>query len=290
MGADRGRRRCSARTLLNRILVDVYGAQRLLKEGLLPPALVLRPRRLPAPVHGAKPPGDTHAAHLRRRPRALARRPLVGARRAHAGALGRGLRAGEPHHHLARLPAGCSATCKVQHLAPASSPRCATACAHWAPADGAAPLIVLLTPGPAQRNLLRARLPRALPRPAAGRGQRPHGARRLRLPEDAVRACKRVHAHPAAPGRRLLRPARAAQRFRARRRRAWSQAMRARQRAGGQRARLEPARVERAARLPARPGASSCSARRCKLPSVATWWCGEPRGARGGRRATSTAW
>ncbi len=86
----------------------------------------LRPRRLPAalPRHpGAR---RRDAAPVRRRPRARARRPLVGGRRPHPGALGRGLCAGEPARHLAPVPgpvprpAACSAW-------PASSPRCATA-------------------------------------------------------------------------------------------------------------------------------------------------------------------
>ena len=42
-------------TLLNRILVDVYGEQRLLKEGLLPPALVYGHAGFLRPCRGAKP-------------------------------------------------------------------------------------------------------------------------------------------------------------------------------------------------------------------------------------------
>src|ERR671924_1734272 len=42
-------------TLLNRILVDVYGEQRLLKEGLLPPALVYGHAGFLRPCRGVKP-------------------------------------------------------------------------------------------------------------------------------------------------------------------------------------------------------------------------------------------
>ena len=98
--------------------------------------------------------------------------------------------------------------------------RCATRCARSRRSDRENPRIVLLTPGPVQRDLLRARLPRALPRLHARRGRRPHRARRARLPEDARRA-RAGRRDPAPPRRRLLRSARAARRLVARRRRAW---------------------------------------------------------------------
>ena len=45
--------------VLDRVMADVYGPQRLLAEGLLPPALVRgHPGYLRA-LHGVKPPGDT---------------------------------------------------------------------------------------------------------------------------------------------------------------------------------------------------------------------------------------
>jgi uncharacterized circularly permuted ATP-grasp superfamily protein len=59
-------------TLLNRILVDVYGEQRLLKEGLLPPALVHGHAGFLRPCHGAPTPGGVmlhlYAADLARSP------------------------------------------------------------------------------------------------------------------------------------------------------------------------------------------------------------------------------
>src|SRR5262245_19861711 len=45
-------------TLLNRVLVDVYGEQKLLKEGLLPSPLVHRSSGFLRPCVGAKAPGD----------------------------------------------------------------------------------------------------------------------------------------------------------------------------------------------------------------------------------------
>ena len=62
--------------------------------------------------------------------------------------------------------------------------------AHWAPhGRRRAPAHRAAHARAVQRDLLRARVPRALPRLPAGRGRRPHRARRPRLPEDAVRAC-----------------------------------------------------------------------------------------------------
>jgi hypothetical protein len=59
-------------TLLNRILVDVYGEQKLLKEGLLPPALVYSHAGFLRACRGAKPPGNTmlhfYAADIARSP------------------------------------------------------------------------------------------------------------------------------------------------------------------------------------------------------------------------------
>ena len=144
---------------------------------------------------------------------------------------------------------------------------------HWAPRGDGPTRIVLLTPGPVQRDLLRARAPRALSRLPAGRRQRPDGARRPRLPEDARRPAARAR-DLAPPGRRLLRPARAAHRLGARRRRP-DRMRAARQRAARQRARLGRARVGRAARLPAQL-ARELLGEPLLLPSVATWWFGEP--------------
>ena len=59
-------------TLLNKILVDAYGEQRLLKEGLLPPALVYGHAGYLRPCRGAEPPGGVmlhfYAADIVRSP------------------------------------------------------------------------------------------------------------------------------------------------------------------------------------------------------------------------------
>src|SRR5262249_7080559 len=59
-------------TLLNKLLVDVYGEQRVLKEGLLPPALVYGHAGFLRPCHGVKAPDDVmlhfYAADLARSP------------------------------------------------------------------------------------------------------------------------------------------------------------------------------------------------------------------------------
>ena len=144
------------------------------------------------------------SAGLRRRCRPLARRRLVGARRPHAGALGRGLRAGEPHRDLARHarrlsraqgPASCAVLPGVSGRAVRAQPagRFPRLRAH-AGAD--------------ERDLFRARLSRALSRLPAGRRRGPDRARRRRLHPHGVRPQARRSA-PAPPRRRLRRSARA---------------------------------------------------------------------------------
>ena len=58
--------------LLNRILLDVYGPQQMLEEGLLPPALIYGHSGFLRPCHGMAVPGNTHlhlyAADLARSP------------------------------------------------------------------------------------------------------------------------------------------------------------------------------------------------------------------------------
>ena len=238
--------------LLNRVLGDLYGAQTLLQERRDPAAGDLRPPRLPRAGRGAASGRRPPSAAVRRRPGALARRPLVGRRRPHAGAIRLGLRAGEPAGRLARVPADVPrpARCSIW---PPSSTRCASRCctgrraAAAKRADAHRPAHA----GPVQRDLLRARAARALSRLRAGRRQRPHGARRPRLAEDHRRPGARARDR-APTGRRLLRSARAALRLRARHRRP-HRLRPARQRAARQRARLGRARVGRAARLPAAP-------------------------------------
>ena len=94
--------------LLDLILTDLYGPQRLLRDGLLPPALVFANPAFLRPCHGIRVPRDIYLHLLRRRSRALAGRPLVGARRSHAGAVGHRLRAGESHRAVAHVAGGIS--------------------------------------------------------------------------------------------------------------------------------------------------------------------------------------
>ena len=257
----------SARGCSNLILADLYGPQRLLRDGLLPPRAGLREPGFLRPCHGVPRAGRPLPAPLRRRSRARRRRPLVGARRPHAGAVGRRLRAREPHRR-------CRACCPRRSATAAcsgwrrSSARCATRCARSRPRNRDNPRIVLLTPGPVQRDLLRARLPRALPRLHAGRGRRPDRARRPRLPEDARRAAA-GRRDPAPARRRLLRSAGAARATRSLGVAGLVQAVRAGNvavaNALGQRRRSRRRRCS-----PSCPGsAGSCSARSCSCRRVA---------------------
>ena len=150
--------------LLNLILADLYGPQRLLRERLLPPALVFANPAFLRPCHGIAVP-QRHL-HLHLHAVDLARSPdgqwwvLADRTQAPSGAgyalenrivLSRSLPEGVP-----RLPA-CSGW-------PRSFARSATALVALAPQPRDQPHVVLLTPGPVQRNLLRARVPRALSR------------------------------------------------------------------------------------------------------------------------------
>ena len=66
----RGRRSPSARALLNLILADLYGPQRLLRDGLLPPELVFAQPGFLRPCHGVAGAAAACYLHLlRRRPR-----------------------------------------------------------------------------------------------------------------------------------------------------------------------------------------------------------------------------
>ena len=249
--------------LLNRVLGDLYGAQTLMKSGAIPPVGGLRPPRLPRARARASPGRRPAPAAVRRRSRALARRPLVGRRRPHAGAVGVGLRAREPARRLARLPAD------VPRAAGAASRRLLRRAArssllHWAPRGDGPARIVLLTPGPYNETYFEHALLARYLGFALVEGQRPDRARRPRLAEDDVGPAARPRDR-APPGRRLLRPARAALRFRARHRRP-DRLRAARQRAARQRARLGRPRIGRAARLPA--AAQPRAARRAAAAAV----------------------
>ena len=145
---------------------------------------------------------------------ALARRAMVGDRRSHRRAVGRRLCARKPDRLLARAAGHLSrlARSSARDFLP-DLPRDAAQ-----PGAGASrePPYRAADPRPLQRDLLRARLPRALSRLHAGRRRRPDRARRSRLPQDAGRPAA-GGPDRAPPGRRLLRSARIARGLDARR-------------------------------------------------------------------------
>ncbi len=133
-------------TLLNKILVDVYGEQRLLQEGLLPPALVHGHAGFLRPCHGAKVPGDVmlhlYAADLARSPDG---QWWVRDDRTQApSGMGYAL---ENRIVISRAFPELFHDLKVQHLASFFA-TLRDSLAHWAPQGGGATLTVLLTPGP----------------------------------------------------------------------------------------------------------------------------------------------
>jgi uncharacterized circularly permuted ATP-grasp superfamily protein/uncharacterized alpha-E superfamily protein len=135
-------------TLLNRILVDVYGEQKLLKDGLLPPAVVYGHAGFLRPCVGAKAPGDTmlhlYAADIARSPDG--RWWVIDDRTQAPSGAGYAL---ENRIIISRAFPQLFRDLKVQHLARFFA-TLRDSLAHWAPVDkeNAAPFTVLLTPGP----------------------------------------------------------------------------------------------------------------------------------------------
>lgn len=132
--------------LLNRVLVDVYGEQRLLKEGLLPPALIYGHSGFLRPCSGIKAPGEVmlhlYAADLARAPDG--RWWVVDDRTQAPSGTGYAL---ENRLVISRLYLDLFRDLKVQRLAGFFA-TLRDSLAHWAPAEGAAPFTVLVTPGP----------------------------------------------------------------------------------------------------------------------------------------------
>ena len=133
-------------TLLNKVLVDLYGEQRLLAEGLLPPALVYGHSGYLRPCRGIEPPGGVmlhmYAADLARSPDG--RWWVVDDRTQAPSGAGYAL---ENRLVISRLYADLFRDLRVQRLAGFFA-TLRDSLAHWAPADGSAPLTVLATPGP----------------------------------------------------------------------------------------------------------------------------------------------
>src|SRR5439155_26046040 len=128
---------------LNKILVDVYGEQRLLREGLLPPALVYGHAGFMRPCHGAKPPGEVmlhvYAADIARSPDG--RWWVIDDRTQSPSGAGYAL---ENRIIISRAFPQLFRDLKVQHLAQFFA-ALRDSLAHWAPkpADGASPFTVL---------------------------------------------------------------------------------------------------------------------------------------------------
>jgi Uncharacterized conserved protein len=101
--------------LLEAILADIYGPANLVREGRLPAAVVAGNPEFLRPLGRYRAAGWCASAVLWRRCRALARRPMVGARRSHPGAIGGGLCSGEPTRFVA---------CDAGYLSPASGRTC----------------------------------------------------------------------------------------------------------------------------------------------------------------------
>ncbi len=133
--------------LLDRILDDVYGEQRLLKEGLLPPALVYAHAGYLRPCRGAPVPGGVrlhlYAADLARS--ADGRWWVVSDRTQMPVGAGYAL---ENRLVISRLFADLFRDLKVRRVAGFFA-TLRDSLGHWAPKDdGGAPLVVLLTAGP----------------------------------------------------------------------------------------------------------------------------------------------
>jgi len=133
-------------TLLNRVLVDVYGEQRLLAEGALPPALVYGHSGFLRPCRHARPEQEVmlhfYAADLARSPDG--RWWVLDDRTQAPSGAGYAL---ENRLVISRLFPELFRDLKVQRLAGFFA-AFRDSLSHWAPAEGEAPFIALLTPGP----------------------------------------------------------------------------------------------------------------------------------------------
>ncbi len=132
--------------LLNRILLDVYGPQRMLEEGLLPPALIYGHSGFLRPCHGLSVPGNRHlhlyAADLARSPDG--RWWVLNDRTQAPSGAGYAL---ENRLVISRVFAEQFRDLRIEHLASFFATLRDTL-AQDAPHSDGPPLIVLLTPGP----------------------------------------------------------------------------------------------------------------------------------------------
>jgi uncharacterized circularly permuted ATP-grasp superfamily protein/uncharacterized alpha-E superfamily protein len=137
-------------TLLNKILVDAYGEQRLIKQGLLPPAVVYGHAGFLRPCRGAKPPADVmlhfYAADIARSPDG--RWWVIDDRTQSPSGAGYAL---ENRIIISRTFPQLFRDLKVQHVAQFFA-TLRDSLALWAPQPegktSGSPFTVLLTPGP----------------------------------------------------------------------------------------------------------------------------------------------
>ena len=139
--------------LLNRVLADLYGEQSLLKSGALPPGVVFGHAGYLSPAQGIRPPGGVHLFHYAAD---LARSPdgrwwVVGDRTQAPSGAGYAL---ENRLVVSRVFPQLFRELRVQHLASFFA-ALRESLLRWAPrggpagsSDGGTPLIALLTPGP----------------------------------------------------------------------------------------------------------------------------------------------
>jgi uncharacterized circularly permuted ATP-grasp superfamily protein/uncharacterized alpha-E superfamily protein len=132
--------------LLNAVLADIYGPQDLLRSGAIPPAVIFGHGGFLHQVQGIRPPGDIHLFHYAAD---LARSPdghwwVVNDRTQAPSGAGYAL---ENRLIVSRVFPQLFHDLQVQHLA-AFFEALRDALRRWSPRGGGAPLIVLLTPGP----------------------------------------------------------------------------------------------------------------------------------------------
>ena len=192
VGAARARPDRSARACSNALLADLYGAQRAARRtGLLPPALVFGN---PASCGRATASACRDGLHLhlvRVRPRARApdgRWCVLGDRTQAPSGAGYAL-----ENRIVIVAALARGFPRLQRAAArAVLPRVHAATLRALAQRRHAGRGRAAHAGPVQRDLLRARLPRALPRLHARRGRRSHRARRPRVSEDRSTGLKPV--------------------------------------------------------------------------------------------------
>jgi uncharacterized circularly permuted ATP-grasp superfamily protein/uncharacterized alpha-E superfamily protein len=132
--------------LLNRVLVDIYGPQELLHSGAIPPSVVFGHSGFLHPALGLRPPGGVHLFHYAAD---LARSPdgqwwVVDDRTQAPSGAGYAL---ENRLVVSRVFPQIFRDLQVQHLA-SYFDALRAALRQWAPRGDGPPLIALLTPGP----------------------------------------------------------------------------------------------------------------------------------------------